>query len=107
MDTKWKLLSPSRRGRGGVAESDLYQLCAYTRRYGCARSVLLYPFTPGLESRDFDILDAGGERRERVAIRHVRLFRNLQLEAERAALAGKLEEILREGLNLGERGEGV
>ncbi|MBK7779594.1 MAG: hypothetical protein IPJ58_02165 [Ardenticatenia bacterium] len=99
MDTKWKLLSPSRRGRGGVAESDLYQLYAYTRRYGCARSVLLYPFTPGLERRDFDVLDAEGKRRERVAVRHVRLHRNLHQEAERTALADELEGILREGLD--------
>lgn len=96
MDTKWKLLRPSARGRGGVKESDLYQLYAYARRYGCDRSVLLYPFTAGLEPRDFDVLDAGGQRRERIAVRHVHLHRNLQLDAERTALADELEAILRE-----------
>lgn len=100
MDTKWKLLSAGRRGRGGVADTDLYQLYAYTRRYGCARSVLLYPFTAGLEPRDFDILDAAGEPGERVAIRQVRLHRNLHHESERVALADELEAILREGLGL-------
>ena len=103
MDTKWKLLSPGRRGRGGVAEADLYQLYAYTRRYGCARSVLLYPFTSGLEPRDFDVLDAAGDRGERVAVRHVRLHRNLQQESARAELADELEDVLREGLGLGVR----
>lgn len=101
MDTKWKLLAPGRRGRGGVTEADLYQLYAYTRRYGCARSVLLYPHSPGLEPRDFDVLDAQGLSQERVAIRHVRLHRNLHQEAERASLARELAAILREGLNLG------
>jgi len=101
IDTKWKLLSSSRRGRGGVAESDLYQLYAYTRRYGCARSVLLYPYTPGLESQDFDVLDAEGKRKERVSVRHVMLHRNLHQEAERVALADEMEGILREGLGLG------
>ena len=101
MDTKWKLLSPGRRGRGGVAETDLYQLYAYTRRYGCERSVLLYPYTIGLEARDFDVLDADSRRRERVAVRQVHLHRNLHLEAERVALADELEEVVRDGLGLG------
>ncbi len=100
IDTKWKLLAPGRRGRGGVAEADLYQLYAYTRRYGCARSVLLYPHTPGLEPRDFDVLDADGERRERVAVRQVCLHRNLHHESERTVLVGELEAFVREGLNL-------
>lgn len=102
MDTKWKLLSPGRRRRGGVAEADLYQLYAYTRRYGCERSVLLYPYTTGLEARDFDVLDADSRRRERVAVRQVRLHRNLNLEAERAALADELEVVVRDGLGLAE-----
>ncbi len=102
MDTKWKLLAPGRRGRGGVAETDLYQLFAYTRRYGCPRSVLLYPHTPGLEPRDFDVLDAQGASQERVAIRQVRLHRNLHQEAERSSLAKELADILREGLGLEE-----
>jgi 5-methylcytosine-specific restriction enzyme subunit McrC len=105
MDTKWKLLAPGLRGRGGVAETDLYQLYAYTRRYGCARSVLLYPYTPGLEPRDFDVLDSEGNRRERIAVRQVRLQRNLHLEAERTALVDELEAVVREGLGLG--GPGV
>jgi 5-methylcytosine-specific restriction enzyme subunit McrC len=100
MDTKWKLLAPGKRGRGGVADADLYQLYAYTRRYGCTRSVLLYPFVPGLEAREFGVLDAnGGPSGERVSIRHVRLHRNLQQEAEREALAQELAAILRDGLD--------
>ena len=101
MDTKWKLLSPGRRGRGGVAEADLYQLYAYTRRYGCERSVLLYPHTTGLVPRDFDVLDADGHRCGCVAVRQVRLHRNFHQETERAALADELEDVVREGLGLG------
>jgi 5-methylcytosine-specific restriction enzyme subunit McrC len=101
MDTKWKLLAPGKRGRGGVAEADLYQLYAYTRRYGCTRSVLLYPFVPGLEPRDFGVLDAiGAPSGERVSVRYVRLHRNLQQETERQALVQELEAVLREGLEL-------
>jgi 5-methylcytosine-specific restriction enzyme subunit McrC len=101
MDTKWKLLAAGKRRRGGVAESDLYQLYAYTRRYGCARSVLLYPHTPGLEPRDFDVIDATGERSgERVLVRQVRLHRDLHQDSERQALAVELEDVVREGLQL-------
>lgn len=104
MDTKWKLLSPGRRGRGGVGEADLYQLYAYTRRYGCERCILLYPHIPGLEPRDFHVLDADGARRERVTVRQVRLHRNLHREPERSALADELEDLLREGLGMAGRG---
>jgi 5-methylcytosine-specific restriction enzyme subunit McrC len=101
MDTKWKLLASGKRGRGAVAESDLYQLYAYTRRYGCTRSVLLYPHTPGVESRNFDVLDdKGASSGERVLIRQVRLHRDLQQKPEREALASELEAIIREGLQL-------
>jgi 5-methylcytosine-specific restriction enzyme subunit McrC len=99
MDAKWKLLAPGKRGRGGVADADLYQLYAYTRRYGCTRSVLLYPFVPGLEPREFEVLDANGAPSgERVSVRCVRLYRNLQLEQERRGLVQELEAVVREGL---------
>jgi 5-methylcytosine-specific restriction enzyme subunit McrC len=101
IDTKWKLLAPGKRGRGGVADADLYQLYAYTRRYGCKRSVLLYPFMAGLEPREFGVLDANGVLSgECVSVRHVHLHRNLHQEAERRALTQELEAILREGLGL-------
>jgi 5-methylcytosine-specific restriction enzyme subunit McrC len=100
MDTKWKLLSPGNHGRGGVSEADLYQLYAYTRRYGCTHSVLLYPYTLDLLPRDFYVLDAGGQRQERVAVRQVHLNRNLQQDVERVELAKELEAIVREGLGL-------
>lgn len=102
MDTKWKLLSPGRRGRGGVSEADLYQLYAYTRRFGCTRTVLLYPYTSGLTPRTFSVLDDLGKTTgEEVLVRHLVLQRNLQHESEREALASELEAIVREGF--GER----
>jgi 5-methylcytosine-specific restriction enzyme subunit McrC len=99
MDTKWKLLS-RRSARGGVSDADLYQLFAYTRRYGCARSILLYPHVSGLEPRDFDVLDEHERTGPRVLIRHVRLHRNLAEERERLELVSELEAIVREGFQL-------
>ena len=84
---------------GSAFNADLYQLYAYTRRYGCTRSVLLYPFVPSLEPREFEVFDANGTPSgERVSVRHVRLHRNLQLEHERRALVQELEAVVREGL---------
>ena len=82
----------------GVGDADLCQLYAYTRRYGCTRSVLLYPFVPGLEPREFGVHDADGSfSGERLSVRHVQLHRNLQQEGQRQALTDDLEAILREG----------
>ncbi len=102
LDTKWKLLhAAGKRGRGGVEDGDLYQLYAYTRRYDSQHSVLLYPHMPGVEARDFHVLDAESERSgERVAIRQLRLHRNLESEGEREKLIAELEAIVREGLGL-------
>lgn len=101
MDTKWKLLAPGKGGKGGVSDGDLYQLHAYTRRYGCRRSVLLYPYTHGLDPRDFDVIDGSDAfSGERISVRHVHLHRNLHQDAEQEALANELEAILREGLTL-------
>jgi 5-methylcytosine-specific restriction endonuclease McrBC regulatory subunit McrC len=98
IDTKWKLLSPGKKGRNGVAEADLYQLYAYARRYGCARSVLLYPHTNGLEASDFHVLDADGAlSSERISVRQIRL-QGIHQDHQRQNLTRELEVILREGL---------
>ena len=52
IDTKWKRLgSLTQRRQAGLAAADLYQLYAYTRRYGVGRSVLLFPRVPGSGER--------------------------------------------------------
>ena len=47
IDTKWKTLDPGRPTLG-VAESDVYQMLAYSRAYRSRRLVLLYPWHEGL-----------------------------------------------------------
>ena len=99
IDTKWKRLGESGT-RGGVATSDLYQLYAYTRRYGCARSVLLYPHATGVIPRDFDIVDSAGSLSgEQVRIRFANLHRDLHQESERNQLANELAQIVIDGLD--------
>ena len=91
LDTKWKQLS-GEGAQGGVGRDDLYQLYAYTKRYECERSVLLYPDV-GTECRDFKILPTG----EQIGVRFVNLRGDLHKRSDRDALACKLTHIVKEG----------
>ena len=93
LDTKWKQLSDEGT-RGGVGIDDLYQLYAYTRRYKCRRSVLLYPHVLGAKCRDFDIVDTC----DQVGVRFVNLRRELHKRSDRDALACELTHIVKEGI---------
>jgi 5-methylcytosine-specific restriction enzyme subunit McrC len=99
IDTKWKLLTTGR-ARSRIADADLYQLFAYTRRFGAARSVLLYPHVPGAGPLDFDVLDEHGQFGPKVLVRHARLHRDFANEAERQQFTEELESIIREGFQL-------
>lgn len=100
VDTKWKRIERSQ-GLGGIAASDLYQLHAYTHRYGAMRSVLLFPGLPNVEERVLQILDADGRDTERqVLIGFANVSRNLSLRGQRQQLALELEGLVRRGLNL-------
>ena len=93
IDTKWK--------SGKVSSSDLYQLYAYTQRYCCGQSVLLYPFIPGAKQRDLHILDEKNlQSGRKVSIRFVNVNRDLYKEKERKLLASELELLVREGIGL-------
>jgi 5-methylcytosine-specific restriction enzyme subunit McrC len=50
VDTKWKRLEHSK-WHDGVAQSDIYQMHAYARRYGVSEVVLLYPHHQGLVNK--------------------------------------------------------
>lgn len=56
IDTKWKRLNGQAR-RAGVREEDLYQLYAYTMRFGAARSILLYPAVPEVGPADYRLME--------------------------------------------------
>lgn len=44
LDTKWKLLRADA-PNFGISPADMYQLCAYQRRYGARSATLIYPWT--------------------------------------------------------------
>ena len=101
LDAKWKRLPPSSPGqRGGVARADLYQLFAYTQRYGCQRSVLLYPRVADAPPRRFDILDVAGEASGReLCIEFVDLSRDLGSPRALDALAQELKVVVQRGFD--------
>ena len=91
LDTKWKQFSST------VGSDDLYQLYAYTKRYECRRSVLLYPHVLEAECLDYDIMGTDGATGEQVGVRLVNLRRNLYERSERDALVCELTQIVKEG----------
>ena len=92
LDTKWKQLSGDG-DRGGVGIDDLYQLYAYTRRYKCRRSVLLYPHVREAKCRDFAIVDTS----KQINVRFVNLSRDLHKRPKREKLACELKHIVEDG----------
>ncbi len=96
LDTKWKRLSGSG-GRGGAGTADIYQLYAYTQRYGCQRSILLYPHVARAECQDFDIAGCSDKPTgQQILVRYVHLHRNLRKNRE--SLAKELMKIITQAL---------
>lgn len=62
IDTKWKRISARVDDpKQGMAQSDVYQMMAYGRLYGCSRLILLYPHHAGLGADELHV-------RHRVAV---------------------------------------
>lgn len=99
IDTKWKRLKPTFKGnQSNVGSADLYQLYAYTQRYDCRQSLLLYPQVPGVVEQDFHLFDRHDQLTDsKVGIRLVNLHRNLHSEQERVALTDELENLILAG----------
>lgn len=99
IDTKWKRLKPTNAGnQGNVSSGDLYQLYAYTHRYNCQQSFLLYPQVPGVVAQDYHLFDRHDQLTDsKVGVRLVNLHRNLHSEQERVALADELEDLILAG----------
>jgi 5-methylcytosine-specific restriction enzyme subunit McrC len=52
MDTKWKLLSDNARN-SGISQSDMYQMYAYSKKYGSDCIILLYPHSDNVSRSEF------------------------------------------------------
>lgn len=100
IDTKWKRLkSYNLKSQSNVSSSDLYQLYAYTHRYGCNQSILLYPRVLGVVEQDYHLLDHKDQCTDnKVALRLVNLHRNLHSKQEQSRLADELGKLIVSGV---------
>jgi len=81
LDTKWKRLLPDTEdSRNGVAPGDIYQLYAYSRQYGCANNVLLFPEVPGVTRKQYRV--DGSEPEAVIRIETIDIGRDLQKEGK-------------------------
>ena len=94
LDTKWKRLLPDDEDvRNGVKQGDIYQLYAYSHRYGARDNVLLYPRVPGVTPKRYtlDGDDSSACLRVETVDLGVDLLRN------RSDLEAELVRVLRSG----------
>ena len=104
IDTKWKRTGTGQ-GLNGINAGDLYQLHAYIHRYGCQRSVLLFPAVSGSEARAFEVLDEkGGRSGRQVLVGFADVQSNLTDRTFRDGLADALRALVKRGLGLGTEG---
>lgn len=52
LDTKWKRLVPNESLNYGISQADMYQMYAYSKKYGNAEVWLLYPVTNAMRDHD-------------------------------------------------------
>ena len=99
IDTKWKALTTgTKTGRGGTSREDLYQMHAYSQRFGVEHTTLLYPWLPGEQPREFDVIDESGlPSNKTISIRYVDISRPLNklgLELLKQELSTLVAELL-------------
>lgn len=59
MDTKWKRLFDNPRANYGISQSDMYQMYAYSKKYGTSEIWLLYPLNDEMRGKDNISFDSG------------------------------------------------
>lgn len=59
MDTKWKILSENVRNYG-ISQADMYQMYAYSKKYGASKITLIYPKPGGLRGMDISFFSDDG-----------------------------------------------
>lgn len=59
LDTKWKKLINDRRKNYGISQADMYQMYAYSKKYGTSEIWLLYPVSTDMINQDTIIFDSG------------------------------------------------
>ena len=97
IDTKWKALTTgTQNGRGGVSRDDLYQMHAYSQRFGVTHSTLLYPMITGEQAREFEVINEVGQHSGKtISVRYVNISRRFD-KAGQELLKAELAELVAE-----------
>lgn len=75
LDTKWKALNNDPRQNYGISQSDMYQMYAYSKRYGTAEIWLLYPENEAIvDSSEISFSSHYRDDENNVRETYVRLF---------------------------------
>ena len=59
LDTKWKSLVNERSKNYGISQADMYQMYAYSKKYGTSEIWLLYPLNDAMRSHEQIVFDSG------------------------------------------------
>lgn len=59
LDTKWKSLIDDKRANYGISQADMYQMYAYSKKYGTPEIWLLYPVNQAMRNQEQIIFDSG------------------------------------------------
>jgi 5-methylcytosine-specific restriction enzyme subunit McrC len=84
IDTKWKHLKTSDENvNNGVAQSDIYQLYAYSHRYQSKHNVLLFPRVGGVPRRSLRIIGVDGKAQTMcIHVEFINLNRDLRRDVQ-------------------------
>lgn len=59
LDTKWKNLIDDKRANYGISQADMYQMYAYSKKYGTSEIWLLYPVNDSMRNHEQIVFDSG------------------------------------------------
>ncbi|MFW5670378.1 MAG: 5-methylcytosine restriction system specificity protein McrC, partial [Acetivibrio ethanolgignens] len=59
LDTKWKSLIDDKRTNYGISQADMYQMYAYSKKYGTSEIWLLYPVNDAMRKHEQIVFDSG------------------------------------------------
>jgi 5-methylcytosine-specific restriction enzyme subunit McrC len=59
LDTKWKNLVDEKGANYGISQSDMYQMYAYSKKYGTSEIWLLYPLNNAMRNHEQIVFDSG------------------------------------------------
>lgn len=89
LDTKWKRLNSNREANYGISQTDMYQMFAYSKKYGTPDIWLLYPVTEEMKkSKDIVFKSYGPDGEVTVSVFFVNV---VDIEASMEELRKKLE----------------